>query len=35
MFALLIALFKNATQKETSDALNNGKISCDLCLIII
>ena len=31
ILTLLIAQFKNATQKETSDVLNNGRISCELC----
>ena len=29
MFTFLIVLFKNVTQKETSDGLINGGISCD------
>ena len=35
ILTLLIAKFKNATQKETSDVLNNGRISCELCHIIL
>ena len=29
MFTFFIVLFKNVTQKETSDGLINGGISCD------
>ena len=35
MFTFLIVLFKNATQKETSDGLINGGISCDFVTYII